>query len=594
MGKSGKERKKRRLEAEVLSSHSNRGSENDGESHDYDQSDDLSSPLSAVSVSNAISCLKHTVSRLQLQRDSGVVRNEASTSINGTELKVLRKVLYPLIQRQIDKYFDVTDKLDMASDQICNVNYDFNRAISTFRAFQENIEFFDSPSVKELRRAMHPLVLLQRAAEGQKKCEISLSGEVALAFNSKDWHKALVKLLEMKRAGDRPKLGALQRWVRQSDGAASKSLSILLLSLIIRLSDKNAWGLSEEKLWRKLVEDTVHGSAGALEGRILHLPAFRAPQPCRLDNSVYLRDKIPCFNKEKFPILEVVKGPDRRPPNELDLVIYVSTPGALQFDHRYPSPQECVCRGGRCSAIDKAETDGGEQSSLTYCSQCLPIYRSHVPGVNGALLLSNVLTPRECQQFMNIAESFGYVRDAVDGIEAFVMMGDDALLGPIFDRCKHLLPQQTADGKPLKCINPRLRFFRYSQGAEYHPHIDGSWTLGGSDKSYYSEGKDATEHSYMTFLIYLNGGFDGGGTTFFVAPSDELSATANATTDAASNHADEDGSFTPIIAQSVEPVEGSILCFPHGIVEGSLVHEGSAVKSGVKYVIRSDIMFTVT
>jgi hypothetical protein len=220
-----------------------------------------------------------------------------------------------------------------------------------------------------------------------------------------------------------------------------------------------------------------------------------------------------------------------------------------------------------------------------------------VPGVSGALLLSNVLTSRECQQFINIAESFGYVRDAVDGIEAFVMMGDDALLGPIFDRCKHLLPQHTPDGKPLKCINPRLRFFRYSQGAEYHPHIDGSWTLGGSDKSYYSEGKDATEHSYMTFLIYLNGGFDGGGTTFFVAPSQDLPGAASMTPDSISSgntpSRTSEGSFTPIIAQSVEPVEGSVLCFPHGVVEGSLVHEGSAVESGVKYVIRSDVMFTV-
>ena len=36
---------------------------------------------------------------------------------------------------------------------------------------------------------------------------------------------------------------------------------------------------------------------------------------------------------------------------------------------------------------------------------------------------------------------------------------------------------------------------------------------------------------------------------------------------------------------------GSVLCFPHGDTAGSLVHEGSAVTAGTKYIIRSDVLY---
>ena len=41
----------------------------------------------------------------------------------------------------------------------------------------------------------------------------------------------------------------------------------------------------------------------------------------------------------------------------------------------------------------------------------------------------------------------------------------------------------------------------------------------------------------------------------------------------------------------VEPRVGGVLCFPQGNVE-ALIHEGSRVEDGgVKYVVRTDVMF---
>ena len=43
-------------------------------------------------------------------------------------------------------------------------------------------------------------------------------------------------------------------------------------------------------------------------------------------------------------------------------------------------------------------------------------------------------------------------------------------------------------------------------------------------------------------------------------------------------------------AHGVDPQRGAVLCFPQGNT-ASLVHEGTAVTRGVKYVIRSDVLY---
>jgi hypothetical protein len=43
-------------------------------------------------------------------------------------------------------------------------------------------------------------------------------------------------------------------------------------------------------------------------------------------------------------------------------------------------------------------------------------------------------------------------------------------------------------------------------------------------------------------------------------------------------------------AHRVRPRQGSVLCFPQGNM-ASLVHEGSAVTRGVKYVVRTDVLY---
>lgn len=44
-------------------------------------------------------------------------------------------------------------------------------------------------------------------------------------------------------------------------------------------------------------------------------------------------------------------------------------------------------------------------------------------------------------------------------------------------------------------------------------------------------------------------------------------------------------------ARGVEPRAGTVLCFPHGDTMGSLVHEGSMVTQGTKYIVRTDVLY---
>ena len=105
----------------------------------------------------------------------------------------------------------------------------------------------------------------------------------------------------------------------------------------------------------------------------------------------------------------------------------------------------------------------------------------------------------------------------------------------------------------------------------YRPHIDGAWPGSGIN-----ENDDLIDDifgdrtSKLTFLMYLNSNFTGGATTFFL-PNPRCVGN--------------------IDARGVQPQKGSVLVFPHGESEFSLVHEGSAVLEGVKYVIRTDVLY---
>ena len=74
--------------------------------------------------------------------------------------------------------------------------------------------------------------------------------------------------------------------------------------------------------------------------------------------------------------------------------------------------------------------------------------------------------------------------------------------------------------------------------------------------------------SFLTFLIYLNNNFQGGETRYYYAAP-----------------------VKGMEARGVTPKIGSIMIFPQGN-SASILHEGSAVTRGSKYVIRTDVLYS--
>ncbi len=184
--------------------------------------------------------------------------------------------------------------------------------------------------------------------------------------------------------------------------------------------------------------------------------------------------------------------------------------------------------------------------------------------------LSNVLSPEECAEYIALSETIGYTAAGLTvGQDEYVMapnvrnndrviLDDEERAADLWRRIAESVPAKL-DGWTAIGLNERLRFYRYDPGQRFATHGDGSYM------------RKIGECSLLTFMIYLNDGFEGGETRFyFGTPYLELF----------------DSSVTPDL--SVVPAIGMALCFLH-----PLRHEGAPVIRGRKYVLRSDVMYAL-
>lgn len=170
-----------------------------------------------------------------------------------------------------------------------------------------------------------------------------------------------------------------------------------------------------------------------------------------------------------------------------------------------------------------------------------------------AFLLENFLSPQECQWQLNRSESIGYAQATITTTEGQKMIKgirnnqrivvDDADLANMFWERVSPFVSPTEDGWIPTSVKPDFRFYKYAPGQKFNRHIDGR--VKHSD----------TMESRLTLMVYLNDDFNGGETEF--------------------------NNFTVI------PKAGTALVFAH-----EMKHKGCEVLSGIKYALRTDIMFS--
>lgn len=125
-----------------------------------------------------------------------------------------------------------------------------------------------------------------------------------------------------------------------------------------------------------------------------------------------------------------------------------------------------------------------------------------------------------------------------------VMFDDPLLAALLLHRVRAHLPPRLETDWVLSGANERLRCYRYRPGQHFGPHFDGCFE------------RSPTERSFLTFLVYLNTCEVGGATRF-----NDLEL-------------------------EVQPSTGAGLLFNH-----HLLHEGAPVLKGVKYVVRTDLLY---
>jgi hypothetical protein len=187
-----------------------------------------------------------------------------------------------------------------------------------------------------------------------------------------------------------------------------------------------------------------------------------------------------------------------------------------------------------------------------------------VEGRDDVFTLRGFLTPEECAAHVARSEAAGYGDAPVNTFAGpvvnkrmrsndRVMVDDPATAAALWERLRPFVPARR--GSWVACgLNERFRYYRYDPGQEFDWHFDGHFE------------RTPDEHSALTVLLYLTGGFAGGATEFNFLAFGRLQ--------------DDD----PVVA--VVPEAGMALVFAHRIL-----HRGAPVVAGRKYVLRTDVMY---
>ncbi|SPO05593.1 uncharacterized protein DNG_08280 [Cephalotrichum gorgonifer] len=209
-----------------------------------------------------------------------------------------------------------------------------------------------------------------------------------------------------------------------------------------------------------------------------------------------------------------------------------------------------------------------------------------------ALVIDNVLSPEECVKLLELTEAsvpredgdtsspwkpalvnvaVGFETHAPDYRNSERIIWDNQV---IVDRIWERIAQadgvrallETVPGAYIdeewhfRRFNERMRFLKYSSGQFFKPHCDGPY-------GYEKDG--AIFETKYTIQLYLND-------SAAVDPTSEL--VGGATSFLGRNYEDR---------LDVNPKAGSVLLFQHY----GLRHEGAKVEAGVKYTMRTDILY---
>eukprot|EP00808_Paulinella_micropora_P011129 g9028.t1 len=193
-----------------------------------------------------------------------------------------------------------------------------------------------------------------------------------------------------------------------------------------------------------------------------------------------------------------------------------------------------------------------------------PPHREYVVAGITDMFTCAVFTAQECNKIIARSEEIGY--DELRWNPNYrnntrLVVRNTAFASRLWKRLQGVFSdvsvKDPGTGRTWRAIglNENFRFCKYEPGQHFAAHCDGGFQ------------RNEQEVSIYTVNIYLSGNHKGGDTRFYMDTQNRGKVT-----------------------HRVAPSPGVALCFDHGTK--SYRHDGEAVGSGLKYLVRTDVMFT--
>jgi hypothetical protein len=163
--------------------------------------------------------------------------------------------------------------------------------------------------------------------------------------------------------------------------------------------------------------------------------------------------------------------------------------------------------------------------------------------------IDDIFNINQCNMLIDLAEKKGF--EYIDRSNAQyhrTILDNEQLAYSLFQKLRNYIPSYW-EGKKIIGLNNIFRFSKYFPKQEFGIHKDG---INQDSKG---------NRSVMTLNIFLNDSFDGGETNFFF-----------------SNNEND-------LRLCVQPKAGRGALF-----DSQQFHKGNIIKSGIKYLIRTDVM----
>ncbi|CAM9160820.1 unnamed protein product [Sphacelaria rigidula] len=220
----------------------------------------------------------------------------------------------------------------------------------------------------------------------------------------------------------------------------------------------------------------------------------------------------------------------------------------------------------------------------------LPCHRSLFPPNLRTIPPENsidcLLSPRECNAWINFGEERGFEQsfhkqtsEMAHRDNGRISLHSPETAAAVFARVGPFVPAEMGGRTVVEC-NSNIRLYRYGVGQRFGKHVD---------ESVEDENGNISQ---WTVLIYLNGG---GG-----AEAGGSEQGGEAASEMGGGRVEEEplrggetifykGNYGGKVAASFSPLRGA--CLVHGHGRQCLLHEGSGVTAGVKYLLRTDVMY---